>query len=142
MNKLLFIVCVVMLLACGNKKEFAKVDSVESVKSTEQLYAELYRTTRLLELLDIRVRQVETRDSAGNVRIVTDTEISKKIDRKDWDTTKVVVNKQGEEEKVVNVETNEERSRGMRHWVWIVRFIIVIVVVLIMRNYIYKRSDN
>lgn len=131
-----------MLLACGNKKEFAKVDSVESVKSTEQLYAELYRTTRLLELLDIRVRQVETRDSAGNVRIVTDTEISKKIDRKDWDTTKVVVNKQGEEEKVVNVETNEERSRGMRHWVWIVRFIIVIVVVLIMRNYIYKRSDN
>lgn len=128
-----------MLLACGSKKEFAKVDSVESVKSTEQLYAELYRTTRLLELLDIRVRQVETRDSAGNVRIETDTEISKKIDRKDWDTTKVTVNKQEEGEKVVNVETKEERSGIMSYWVWIVGFIAIIVVVLVIGIYVVKR---
>ena len=128
-----------MLLACGSKKEFAKVDSVESVKSTEQLYAVLYRTTRLLELLDIRVRQVETRDSAGNVRIETDTEISKKIDRKDWDTTKVAVNKQGEGKKVINVETKEEHSGVMGSWAWIVGFIAVIVIALVAGVYLLKK---
>ena len=72
MNKLLFIFCVITLFSCGSKKKFNKVDSVENIKSTEQLYAKLYRDTRLLEFLDIKYRKVETRDSAGNERIETD----------------------------------------------------------------------
>ena len=80
MNKLLFIFCVIVLLSCGSKKEFSRIDSVENSKSTEQLYAELYREARLLEFLDIKYRQVETRDSAGNVRIETNMEVSKKTE--------------------------------------------------------------
>lgn len=78
MNKLLFIFCVITLLSCGSKKKFNKVDSVENSESTEQLYAKLYRDARLLEFLDIKYRKVETRDSAGNVRIETDVDFSKK----------------------------------------------------------------
>ena len=89
MNKLLFIFCVIVLLSCGSKKEFSRIDSVENSKSTEQLYAELYREARLLEFLDIKYRQVETRDSAGNVRIETNMEVSKKTEENNQDTTKI-----------------------------------------------------
>lgn len=89
MNKLLFIFCMITLLSCGSKKKFNKIDSVENSKSTEQFYAELYRESRLLEFLDIKYRKVETRDSAGNVRIETETEISKKTEENKRDTTKI-----------------------------------------------------
>lgn len=91
MNRLLFIFCVITLLSCGSKKKFCKVDSVENGKSTEQLYTELYREARLLEFLDIKYRQVETRDTAGNVRIETNMEVSKKTEENNQDTTKLQV---------------------------------------------------
>ena len=131
MNKLLFIFCVITLLSCGSKKKFTKVDSVENSKSTEQLYAELYRDTRLLEFLDIKYRKVETRDSAGNVRIETNMEVSKKTEENNQDTTKIASFWQENTEKVVDQESEEERSGVMEYWVWITGFGAVIVVALV-----------
>ncbi len=139
MDKLLFIFCMITLLSCGSKKKFSKVDSVENSKSTELLYAELYRETRLLEFLDIKYRQVETRDSSGNVRIETDVEVSKKTEENTQDTTKITAARQEDTEKVVDHEEGEERSGVMEYWVWIVGFIAVIVVVLVIGSYLIKR---
>ena len=139
MNKLLFIFCVITLLSCGSKKKFSKVDSVENSKSTEQFYAELYRESRLLEFLDIKYRKVETRDSAGNVRIETETEISKKTEENKRDTTKITGTRQETGEKVVNQEASEEKVGVMRSWVWIVGFIAVIVVALVIGIYVIKK---
>ena len=133
MNKLLFIFCVIVLLSCGSKKEFSRIDSVENSKSTEQLYAELYREARLLEFLDIKYRQVETRDSAGNVRIETNMEVSKKTEENNQDTTKIASFWQENTEKVV------ERSGVMVYWVWIIGFIAIIVVVLMVGIYMLKK---
>ena len=130
MNNLLFIFCVITLFSCGSKKKFNKVDSVENIKSTEQLYAKLYRDTRLLEFLDIKYRKVETRDSSGNVRIKTDVEVSKKTEENTQDTTKITAARQEDTEKVVDNEEGEERSGVMEYWVWIVGFVAVIVVAL------------
>ena len=47
MNKLSFIFCALLLLSCGSKKKFSKVDSTENMNSVEQLRAELYQDTRL-----------------------------------------------------------------------------------------------
>lgn len=131
MDRLLFIFCVITLLSCGSKKEFSRIDSVENSKSTEQLYAELYRDTRLLELLDIKYRKVETRDSAGNVRIETNMEVSKKTEENNQDTTKIASSRQENTEKVVDQESEEERSGVMEYWVWITGFGAVIVVALV-----------
>ena len=139
MNKLLFIFCVITLFSCGSKKKFSKVDSVENIKSTGQLHADLYGTTRLLEFLDIKIRQVETRDSSGNVRIETETEISKKTEENTRDSTNITAARQEDTEKVVDHEEGEERSGGMEYWVWIVGFIAVIVVVLVIGSYLIKR---
>lgn len=139
MDKLLFIFCMITLLSCGSKKKFSKVDSVENSKSTELLYAELYREARLLEFLDIKYRQVETRDSSGNVRIETDVEVSKKTEENTQDTTKITAARQEDTEKVVDHEEGEERSGVMEYWVWIVGFIAVIVVVLVIGSYLIKR---
>ena len=139
MNKLLFIFCVITLLSCGSKKKFTKVDSVENGKFTEQLYAELYREARLLEFLDIKYRQVETRDTAGNVRIETNMEVSKKTEENTRDSTNITAARQEDTEKVVDHEEGEERSGGMEYWVWIVGFIAVIVVVLVIGSYLIKR---
>ena len=139
MNKLLFIFCVITLLSCGSKKKFTKVDSVENSKSTEQLYAELYRDTRLLEFLDIKYRKVETRDSAGNVRIETNVDFSKKTEENNQDTTKIASSRQENTEKVVDQESEEERSGVMEYWVWIIGFIAIIVVVLMVGIYMLKK---
>lgn len=138
MNKLLFIFCMITLLSCGSKKKFNKIDSVENSKSTEQFYAELYRESRLLEFLDIKYRKVETRDSAGNARIETETEISKKTEENKRDTTKITGTWQEAGKKVVNQESSEERSGVMRSWVWIMGFIAVIVVALVIGIYVVK----
>lgn len=130
MNNLLFIFCVITLLSCGSKKKFTKVDSVENGKFTEQLYAELYREARLLEFLDIKYRQVETRDTAGNVRIETNMEVSKKTEENTRDSTNITAARQEDTEKVVDNEEGEERSGVMEYWVWIVGFVAVIVVAL------------
>lgn len=139
MNRLLFIFCVITLLSCGSKKKFCKVDSVENSKSTEQLYAELYRDTRLLEFLDIKYRQVETRDSSGNVRIETDVEVSKKTEENTQDTTKITAARQENTEKVVDHDEGEERSGVMEYWVWIIGFIAIIVVVVMFGIYMLKK---
>ena len=139
MNKLLFIFCVITLLSCGSKKKFTKVDSVENGKSTEQLHAELYREARLLEFLDIKYRQVETRDSAGNVRIETNMEVSKKTEENNQDTTKIASFWQENTEKVVDHDEGKERSGVMEHWVWIIGFVTVIVVALVAGICIIKK---
>lgn len=130
MNKLSFIFCALLLLSCGSKKKFSKVDSTENMNSVEQLRAELYQDTRLFEFLDIKYRKVETRDSSGNVRIKTDVEVSKKTEENTHDTTKITAARQEDTEKVVDNEEGEERSGVMEYWVWIVGFVAVIVVAL------------
>lgn len=127
------------LFSCGSKKEFTKVDSVENITSTEQLYAELYRTTRLLELLDVKIRQVETRDSVGNVWIETEAEISKRMEGNEVDTTKITVDRQGEREKVVNQKAKKEHSGVIGSWLWIVGFVAVSIVALVIGGYIIKK---
>jgi len=137
MNKLLFIFCVIVLLSCSSKKKFYKVDSVENGKSTEQLYAELYREARLLEFLDIKYRQVETRDTAGNVRIETDVDFSKKTEENTQDSTNITAARQENTEKVVDHDEGEERSGVLKYWIWIVGFISIIVLLLCM--YLVKK---
>ena len=139
MNNLLFIFCVLLLFSCGSKKIFSRIDSVENSKSTEQLYAELYREARLLEFLDIKYRQVETRDSAGNVRIETNMEVSKKTEENTRDSTKITAVRQEDTEKVVDHEEGEERSGVMEYWVWIVRAIVVAVIILCLK-YLLKNN--
>lgn len=129
MDRLLFIFCVITLLSCGSKKKFNKVDSVENRKSTEQLYAELYQEARLLEFLDIKYRQVETRDTAGNVRIETDVDFSKKTEENMRDSTKLTGTRQETGEKVVNQKSEEERSGAIKYWTWIIGFVTVSMIV-------------
>ena len=141
MKRFLVMCCMVYsLFSCGSKKEFTKVDSVENIPSTEQLCAELYRTTRLLEFLNIKYRKVETRDSSGNVRIETEVGISKKTEENKRDTTKITSSRQKTGEKVMNRESREERSGVMVSWVWIVGFVAVIMVVLTVLVYLMKNE--
>ena len=140
MKRFLVVCCMVYsLFSCGSKKEFTKVDSVENITSTEQLYAELYRTARLLEFLDIKYRKVETRDSSGNVRIKTEAGISKKTEANEQDTTKITGTRQEAGEKVVNHDEGEERSGVMEYWVWITGFVAVIIIALVVGIYAVKR---
>lgn len=140
MKRFLVVCCMVCsLFSCGSKKEFTKVDSVENITSTEQLYAELYRTARLLEFLDIKYRKVETRDSSGNVRIETEAGISKKTEANEQDTTKITGTRQETGEKVVNHDEGEERSGVMEYWVWITGFVAVIIIALVVGIYVVKR---
>ncbi len=128
--KLLLIVISLFLVSCGSKKKFSKVDSVENIKSTEQLHADLYSATRLLEFLDIKIRQVETRDSAGNVRIETEAEISKKTEENKQDSTKITGTRQDEEVKASTQESSEKKTGVINSWAWISGFVAVIIVTL------------
>lgn len=139
MNRLLFIFCVITLLSCGSKKEFSRIDSTENINSVEQLYTELYRDTRLLEFLDIKYRQVETRDSAGNVRIETNVDFSKKTEENTRDSTKIKAARQEHTEKIVDHDEGEERSGVMEYWVWITGFVAVIIIALVVGIYVVKR---
>ena len=105
----------------------------------EQLYAELYRDTRLLEFLDVKIRQIETIDSSGNVRVETNVDVSKKTDRQDLDSIKITGNKQQTGEKVVSGETKEERAGVIGSWVWIVGFIAIISIALVVGVYLIKK---
>ena len=139
MNKLLFIFCVLLLFSCGSKKIFSRIDSTENINSVEQLRAELYREARLLEFLDIKYRKVETRDSAGNVRIETNVDFSKKTEENNQDTTKIASFWQENTEKGVDHDEGEERSGVMEYWVWITGFGAVIVVALVVGICVIKR---
>lgn len=136
--KYLFIT-LLLLCSCGSRKEFIRSNSVENLNVIEQLHADLYRETKLLELLDVKVQQVETRDSVGNVRIETDVDICKKMDRQDLNTTKIQADKHQISEKVVKTEVKKKRSGIMTSWVWIVGFVTVIVVTLVVGVYIVKK---
>ena len=135
----MFIFCVLLLFSCGSKKIFSRIDSTENINSVEQLRAELYREARLLEFLDIKYRKVETRDSAGNVRIETNVDFSKKTEENNQDTTKIASFWQENTEKVVDHDEGEERSGVMEYWVWITGFGAVIVVALVVGICVIKR---
>ena len=135
----MFIFCVLLLFSCGSKKIFSRIDSTENINSVEQLRAELYREARLLEFLDIKYRKVETRDSAGNVRIETNVDFSKKTEENNQDTTKIASVWQENTEKVVDHDEGEERSGVMEYWVWITGFGAVIVVALVVGICVIKR---
>ena len=139
MNKLSFIFCVLLLFSCGSKKNFSRIDSTENINSVEQLRAEFYRDTRLLEFLDIKYRQVETRDSSGNVRIETDVDFSKKTEENTQDSTNITAARQEDTEKVVDHDEGEERSGVMEYWAWIVGFVAIIVVALVVGICVMKR---
>lgn len=140
MNKFLVVCCVACLtVACGSKKNFSRSESSEDFLMNEQLYAELYRDTRLLEFLDVKIRQIETIDSSGNVRVETNVDVSKKTDRQDLDSIKITGNKQQTGEKVVSVETKEERAGVIGSWVWIVGFIAIISIALVVGVYLIKK---
>lgn len=124
------IVIFISLVSCGGKKKFSKIDSEENIKSTGQLHADLYSTTRLLEFLDIKFRQVETRDSSGNVRIETEAEISKKTEENKQDSTKITGTRHDEEVKASTQESSEERTGVINSWAWISGFVAVIVLAL------------
>lgn len=141
MKNILLLFCIACLpISCGSKKEFTRSNSVGHLKTNEQLYAELYQTTRLLELLDIKFRQVETRDSVGNVRTETNVDISKKTDRQDLDSTKIQAEINQTGEKLVKTELKKERSGVIGSWVWIIGFIALIVMALVASVYILKRQ--
>ena len=138
MNKLLFIFCATTLLSCGGKKEFNRSSSVENIESTEQLHAALYRTTHLLELLDVKIRQVETRDSSGNVRVETKIGIGKRTEANRQDSAKIFRHRHEERKKVVNQDTKKKRSGVINSWARITGFVAVILVVLSIQ-YLTKR---
>lgn len=138
MKNLILLFCLVCI-SCGSKKNFSQSEFSENIRTNEQLYAELYRDSRLLEFLDIKIRQVKTIDISGNIRKETNIDISKNTNRQNLDATKMVSNKQEEGKKVVNVETKEERSGVMGSWAWIVGFIAVIVIALVAGVYLLKK---
>lgn len=139
MRNLLILCCVALLLpGCGSKKEFTRTNVNENLKSNERLFAELYRDARLLELLDIKYKQVETRDSAGNVRIETGVDFSQKKEEHQQDSAKITGNRQEDIEKVVDHDEGKERDGVMSSWVWIVGFIAVIVIALAVIVYLVK----
>lgn len=140
MKKVLVLCCMVcLMISCGSKKEFTRSDSVENLNITEQLHADLYRETKLLELLDIKIRKIETIDSSGNVRIETNVDVSKKTDSKDLDSTKITATKQAEGDKTINQNSRKERSGVMGDWVWIVGFLTLIGGTLMVGVYILKK---
>lgn len=130
MNKLLFIFCMTTFLSCGAKKEFNRSSSIDSMFSIEQLHTELYRTTRLLELHDVKIRQIETRDSSGNIRIETKMEISKRTEANKQDSAKIFRIRQEEGEKVVNQDMRKERSGVINSWAKVSGFVAIIIVIL------------
>lgn len=141
--KCLFVVLFLLLCSCGSKKEFIQLDSVENLRIIEQLHVDLYRDSKLLELLDIKIRQVETKDSSGNICVETNVDISKKTNRKDLDSTKLTVNKQTEGDKTINQNSGKERSGIMDDWVCIVTLIAFIIVALVVGILIskFKKSE-
>ena len=140
MKKILVTCCMVYsLLSCGSKKEFTKVDSVEDRKSTEQLYAKLHGETRVLEFVDVIICQVETRDSSGNVRIETETVISKKTEENKQDSTRITATRQETGKKVVRQDSGKEQFGVVNYWTWIIGFVAVIVVALVIGIYVIKR---
>ena len=82
---------------------------------------------------------METRDSAGNVRIETNVDFSKKTEENNQDTTKIASFWQENTEKVVDHDEGEERSGVMEYWVWITGFGAVIVVALVVGICVIKR---
>ena len=130
-----------LLCSCGSGKEFTRSNSIENLSTIEHLNADLYRETKLLELLDIKIRQMEIVDTFGNVRKETSIDINKKMNKQDFDTTKMMRNKQQTDENVVRVETKEERSGVIGFWVWIVGFIAIISIMLVVGVYLIKKTS-
>jgi len=73
------------------------------------------------------------------VRIETDVDFSKKTEENKQDTTKIVTSRQENTEKVVDHDEGEERSGVMEYWVWIVRGIVVVVIMLCLK-YLLKNN--
>lgn len=140
MKNILLVFCIAYWsISCGSKKEFSRSDAVEHIQMNEQLYAELYRDSRMLELLDVKIRQVETRDLAGNIRKEMNVDISKKTDRQDLDTTKIKADRQQTGEKVMKTEVEKVRSGIVKYWVWIIGFVAVVVISLVVGIYVVKK---
>ena len=84
---------------------------------------------------------MEIVDTFGNVRKETSIDINKKMNKQDFDTTKMMRNKQQTDENVVRVETKEERSGVIGFWMWIVGFIAIISIMLVVGVYLIKKTS-
>ena len=133
------LIILLFFYSCGSKKEFIHSKTVEGSIASEQLHAELFRTTSLLELIDFKIRQVEVTDSAGNTRKETNIDVKKHSNRQELDTTKLELSKHEQKDILINNDSERERSGIIGSWVWIVGFIAVIMVTLVVAVYYLKK---
>ncbi|MFO3727269.1 hypothetical protein [Butyricimonas muris] len=135
MKRLIFSLVFLLCVACGSRKMRIRNVVHEEVVRSSQLDAQLFRSTELLKLLDVRIRRVEERDSIGNEKITIDTRIRLKEKITDLDTTKVKLTtgeKRGLEQ---NTSVDEVKKSGVGSWVWSVWGGVVIAVVLVVVVY-------
>lgn len=128
-----------LCVACGSRKV-----QVRSVVHEDMLYSsefdiQLFRNTELLKLLDIKIRRVEERDSVGNEKIITDTNINLKENVNERDTTRIKLNIDEERNLEQNTNIDDSKKGVISYWVWIVGFIAVIVISLVVGIYVAKK---
>ena len=66
-------------------------------------------------------------------------EVSKKTEENMRDSTSITGNKQGNEVKILNLESSEERIGVVKYWVWIVGFVSIIIIALVIGIHVIKR---
>ena len=124
-----------VLAGCRSQRLEVKAARQESALRTEELAAEVRSYARLLEQLDVEVREVTERDSAGNERRTRDVRLSRRRDAEERDTAEVAAVKEEAGALVEDVEVQEERKPAGRGWiVWGVAVAVVVLAWVVWRR--------
>ena len=94
--------------------EYVKAARQESALRTEELAAEVRSYARLLEQLDVEVREVTERDTAGNERRTRDVRLSRRRDAEERYTAEFAAGKEETGALGEDVEVKEERKSAGR----------------------------
>ena len=131
MKRLIVFFIFFLSVACGSRKVQIRSVVAEETLCSSQLEVLLFRNTELLKLLDIKICKIEERDSSGNEKIITNTNINLKEKINEQDTVKVKSNIDEKRNLDQSINIDDNRKGVIISWVWIIGFVTTIVLVIL-----------
>lgn len=128
---------VILLLGCNSRKKILEEQIRNNVRLEVELNTRLKTQLRVLELLDVDFRQVEQKDSNGNVRTETDVKLHRNTKTAKNEDEEVKENRQEEDKSQSNRQEEDNRKNPLV--VWGIVALLVLLVLVVVGSWVYLR---
>lgn len=137
--KWIVVFLIVMLCACSSRKRLLEERIRKDVQLELELASSLKAQLRVLELLDIDFRQVEKKDSSGNIRTETVVKLHRDTKATEEQEEEKTENRQETDKSKSNRQEKEDKKSPFIIWGKVA--LLVLLLSMIIGGWLYLRRS-